>query len=533
MTSLAGTGGLVRLILRRDRVLLPIWIGLFVIIPSSLVGTMEGLYPTAADLARYADTSGTNPTLLALYGPVYSSDLGGVIAQRAGSMPVILALISIVTVIRHTRADEEAGRRELLGATVVGRHAGVAAALIVTMGADLLIALLIAAGMAGQGLPVAGSAAFGLAFALAGCVFAAVAAVAAQLTEGSGAARGIAIAALGAAFVVRVAGDVGGKDGALSWLSWLSPLGWSHLLRPYAAERWWVPALAAATVVALIAATVALSARRDVGGGVFAQRPGPAMAAPGLRGPFGLAWRLHRSLLLGWSLGFVALGVIYGSVADGIRTMLEDSPELERYLTRIGGASGIVDAYFATIMSLFGLIAAGYAVQAALRLRAEESALRAEPVLATSVSRLRWAGSHLLFSALGPVLVLGVGGLAAGLSHGLNSGDPGGQMARMLGGALVQLPAVWLLAGIAVALFGLVPRAAALAWGALALFFVLGQFGAALNLSQPVIDLSPFTHIPKLPGAEVALTPLAWLLAIAAILAVAGLVGVRRRDLAA
>lgn len=531
MNSLVGTRGLIRLILRRDRVLLPMWVLLLAIIVINVGSSIDTLYPTAADRMKYAATSGTNPTFLALYGPLYNDSLGGLVAQRLGFVPVVVGLIAILTVIRHTRTDEEAGRRELLGSTVVGRHAALAAALIVTGGANLVLALLIGIGMTAQDLPAAGSFALGLAFAAVGCAFAAVAGVTAQLTDGAGGARGIAITVLGGAFVVRLAADVGGEGNGLSWLGWLSPIGWAHRMRPFAGERWWLLALFAALVVVLAGAAVALSARRDVGAGVLPPRLGPAVASPSLRSPLALAWRLHRGLLLGWTAGFAALGVVYGSVADGVKDLVEDNPDLEKYFTRIGGESGLIDAYLASILSVLGIIAAGYAVQATLRLRAEETGQRAEPVLATGVGRIQWAASHLFFSLLGPVVVLAVSGLCVGVTHGLNSSDLGGQVPRVLGGAMVQVPAVWLLAGIAVALFGLLPRAAALAWAAVALFFILGQFGAALNLSQSAMDVSPFTHIPKIPGGDMSVAPLIWLLALTALLGIAGILGLRRRDI--
>lgn len=101
----------------------------------------------------------------------------------------------------------------------------------------------------------------------------------------------------------------------------------------------------------------------------------------------------------------------------------------------------------------------------------------------------------------------------------------------MLAGALVQLPAVWVLSGIAAALFGLLPRLAAASWAALAVFALLVLLGPLMELRQWMLDLSPFTHTPKLPGGEVAATPLVWLLGVAAVLAAAGLAGFRRRDL--
>jgi ABC-2 type transport system permease protein len=140
------------------------------------------------------------------------------------------------------------------------------------------------------------------------------------------------------------------------------------------------------------------------------------------------------------------------------------------------------------------------------------------------------ATSHLIFAVVGPAVTLAAAGLAAGLTYGLSTGDVGEELPRVLAGAVVQLPAVWVLAGIAAALFGLLPRLTSLSWAALGAFVLLGLFGELLQLDQWLLDISPFTHIPKLPGGEVSAEPLGWLVSVAAVLTIAGLVGFRRRD---
>jgi ABC-2 type transport system permease protein len=534
VTALTGTGKLVRLILRRDRVLLPIWILTFAGLMASIVASFQALFSTAAERQSYADASAADPGFTALYGPLHGSSLGELTVWRAGFYPVLIALIALLTVIRHTRTEEETGRRELLGATVVGRHAGMAAALGVTLAATLVLAALVAAALAGQGLPTGGSLAAGLQLAAAGWVFAAVGAVAAQLTSGAGSARGIAVGVLGGTWLLRVIGDVSGlSGGAVSWLSWLSPIGWAHKLRPFAGERWWVLLLVLALTALLAGVAVALEARRDVGAGLLPTRPGPATAAPGLRSPLALAWRLHRGLLAGWTAGFAVVGVVLGGSASSVADMVADNSNLEEIFTRMGGRTGIVDAYLVSVMGILGLMAAGYAIQATLRLRAEETGGRAEPLLATAVGRLQWAASHLVFSIFGSALALVAAGLTVWLTYGLSSGDLGHQLPRVLQGALVQVPAVWVLAAVAVALVGLAPRFAAVAWGALGLCVILVLVGAALRLDQWVMDLSPFTHLPRVPGAAVAATPLVLLLAVAVALGGAGLAGLRRRGIPA
>lgn len=531
MNSLAGTGGLARLILRRDRILMPIWVLILSVIPIEYTAATERLYPTAEARLEYFGSIIGNPGLLAALGPAYNSSVGALGVWRSGPLYAIIGLVSLLTVIRHTRTEEDAGRRELLGSGVVGRSAPLTAALIVTMGANLLIGLFAIAGMLRLGHPAAGSLAFGLSLAAAGWIFAAVGAIAAQLTQGAGGARGIAISVLGAAFLLRAAGDSGGEGGRLSWLSWLSPLGWTEQIRAFAGERWWVFILLIGLFALLGAVAFRLMSRRDLGAGILPARLGPAVAAPGLGSPLALAWRLQRGLLLGWTAGFAFYGVVVGSVAKSAADIATESPQMQKFLERLGGTGGISDAYIATVIGIGALAAAGYAIQSALRLRAEETSLRAEPVLATSVGRLRWEASHLVFAMFGPAVALTAGGLTAGLSYGLTVSDVGGQLPRMLAASFVQMPAVWILAGIAVALFGLLPRFAMLSWAALALCLLIGQVAAMLQLSQWVMDISPFNHVPRLPGGEVTAAPLIVMTALAVALTLIGIAGFRRRDI--
>jgi ABC-2 type transport system permease protein len=533
MSAPAGTGILARLVLRRDRVRLAVWI---VVIGATVLGTaasFASLYPTVASRVSFARSVTGNAGLRALIGrPFDLTSIGGLTAWRIGSIAAVLvALMSALTVVRHTRAEEEQGRRELVGAGAVGRHAPLTAALAVVLAADLAVALVVALSLVAMGEAAAGALALGLALAGAGAMFAAVAALAAQVTETARAANGIVASVLGLSYVLRAAGDAAGNTGP-SWLSWLSPIGWAQRVRPFAGERWWVLGLIAAFALATGAAGYALAARRDLGAGLLPSRPGRAQAGTHLRSPLALAWRLQRGSLAGWAAGFAVLGAAVGGVADSVSQLVRDSPQLDDVISRLGGAGGVVDAYLASIMSLAGMLAAAYAVQAALRLRSEEMSLRAEPVLATAVGRIQWTLSHAAFAVLGPAVVLAAAGLSAGVVHGLRSGDLATQVGRLLEGALVQLPATWVVAGIALALFGLAPQLSVGGWAAVVACLLLGQIGPLLRLPQAILDISPFAHVPKIPGDQLAATPLVVLVAVAAALTAAGLAGVRRRDIA-
>jgi ABC-2 type transport system permease protein len=525
---LAGTSRLAWLAARRDRIWLPAWVLILSFLPASVAQSFAGLYGTEAARRELVSTIGSNPGLVAILGPIHGSSIGAITTWRVGTIGALLvALMAVLTVIRHTRDDEETGRRELLGSTVVGRHAPLAAALLVTTAAGMAIGGLVVVGLLAVGQPAGGSIAFGLGWWLSAVAFAGVGAVAAQLTESSGAARGIAVAAVGLVFMLRLAGD--GAGGGAGWLSWLSPIGWFTNVRAFAGERWWVLLLLVGLGLAGTAVAVGLSARRDVGAGVIRPGVGPASAGRWLGSPVGLAWRLQRPALIGWSAGLGLAAAVYGGLADSFGQLVDENPQLAEVFERLGGQRVLLDIYFDVSLGVLALLVAAFAVRSVLRLRAEEESLRADCLLATATPRLSWAGSHLLFALLAPAGLLALAGLVSGVAYGLVVGDVGGEPGRLMRAALLYVPAVWVTAGVAAALFGLVPRMTGAAWAVLVGFVLLGQLGQALQLPQWALDLSPFTHVPPVP--EVAATPLVWSAAVAAGLIAAGLAGFARRDL--
>ena len=527
-TALAGTGTLVRLALRRDRVVLPVWTAIFVLLAIFSASASVDLFPDEASRVKAAEAINNSPALIALYGRVYDvTSLGEVsLIKMKGLYALFLAVLAFFTLVRHTRSDEEAGRLELVGAGVVGRYAALTAALIVTGGTGLVIGGLTGLGIHAVGLPWEGSILFGLGWFAVACSAAAIAAVAAQVTESARAANGIAGAVLAISYVLRAVGDTSGP----SWLSWLSPLGWALHLRPFAGNLWWVFAVFAAFVAVAVAAAYVLIAHRDHGAGLIRPRPGPAEAAGWLRSPLALAWRLQRGSLLAWTLGFLLGGLIMGNIASDIGSIL-DSQNARDVITKMGGVPGLTDAFLAAELGLLAVIASAYGVQAALRLRSEETSGRVEPVLATSVSRPSWALSHLVIALLGSALLTVAAGVGAGVANGTKTGDLAHSFGRVFGAALVQIPAIWVLVGIVALLFGVVPRWSPFAWVLLVGFLLLGEFGSLFELNQRVMDISPYAHVPKLPGGQMTVMPLVWLAVIALVLTVAGVAGFRRRDI--
>ena len=530
--GVAGTRALTALAVRRDRIGLAAAVYVITAGVAGTAWTLKRLYPTPAGRAALAATGGANPALRFLYGRLDGSSAGSLTTWRYGVWAgLFAALLAIFVVIRHTRSDEEAGRLELVGSAAVGRQAALVAALITATAGAGAVTVLLCAVLPLTGLPAAGSALLALGIGCCGLAFTGIAAVAAQLSSSARAARGIALAVLGAAFVLRGVGDSAGAAGP-GWLSWLSPLAWIQLARPFAAARGWVLVLPLAMAAAGTGLAFALADRRDLGAGLLPDRPGRASASAFLRDPSGLAWRLQRGALAGWAVGYVFLFVICGAAAKGIGQLFGTSSALEREFTRIGGQAAITNAYLAALMLLAGLAGAGYAVSVILRLRTEETGNQAELVLATATGRIRWALSHIVVAVAGSALLLALAGLAAGLGYGLRIGAAGTWAATMTGAALAELPPVLVLAGAALAVVGWWPRASVpAAWTALGLVVVIDLFGPALQLSHWILDISPFAHAPRLPGGPVQAAPLAWLCAVALVLSVAGLAGLRRRDI--
>ncbi|MFE9093001.1 ABC transporter permease [Streptomyces sp. NPDC007264] len=517
---LAGTGTLFRFALRRDRVMIPVWVAVNALMVLSMPNTLKGLYGTAAARADLAAQMSANTSLRAMVGPVLGQSIGALTAWRVGVYAGLLAgVMSLLIVVRHTRDEEESGRQELISSAMVGRRAPLTAALSTALTANLLLAVLVTAGLAAQG--AVGALALGLGIAGVGMVFATLAAIVAQLTESARLARGLTAAGLGAAFVLRAAGDAATNDGS-SVMTWLSPIGWLENERPYADERWWVLLLFVAAALIQCWAAYTLADRRDLGMSFLPTRPGPA--AGGLGSAEALAWRLQRGGVLGWSIGFFLGGLVYGGMTQGAADLVGDNEKAREIFQRMGGQAGLTDAFLAAIVGIMGLVAALYIVASVLRLHGEETSGRAEPVLATAVGRLRWAAGHLVIAFGGSALIMLLAGLGMAAGYGREAGP-------ILGACLVQLPAVWVIGGVAVLLYGVLPRAGAAAWAVAGAALLIGWIGPALDAPQLVLDLSPYGHLPKLPGGEMAWGPVLTLTGIAVVLVAGGLAGLRRRDL--
>lgn len=523
---MTGTATFLRAFLRRGRWHYAWWaLGITLLYYSQAV-SVKGLYTTQAEFDKAAASMEGNTAFIAMAGPARAlNTIGGQVMWQASAFgAVLVGLMSMFLVGRHTRAEEESGRDELLRASPVSRHASMTAALVAALIANVVVGALVALSLVSFPLDVPDSIAVGAGLTLCGWAFAGTALVAAQLTSSTRSMYGLAGSVIAVAYGLRAIGDVGNPV-----LSWLSPLGWYQGMHPYSGLRWWPALLLLALAAAATGAAYALFGRRDFGGGLWPARPGPARAEPSLTTASGFAWRLQRGAILGWTGGVALMGVAYGSIGDDVGTLIGDSSTSRDVFAQGGG--DLVDGFYAVAIVMIALIGAGFTVASALRPRSEEYDGRVEPLLATGLSRRRWLSAQVAITVVGTLLVLGGGGLGLGLGFAMVTGD-GARVWPFLVGTLGYVAPTLVLSGLARLLYGVVPRWASFAWVGLAFGVVVLFFGPLLHLPGWVQDFSPYHHLALVPAEPFRWAPFVVLLALAAGLSVAGQAAFARRDVA-
>lgn len=458
--------------------------------------------------AALISVAAASPAFLFLRGLPDGISSGAVTFFQGFSFTAVLAgLMSAFLVVRHTRGDEDQGRFELVGSTGVTRVTSLYATLLLGTCANVLLALAVAVGFIGAGLPVPGSFLAGTAVCAVGLFFMAAAALVAQVMPSARSANGTAAALVGGAYLVRGAGDaLGTADSSLlhvtaAWPSLFSPIGWAQRIRPFT-EMDLLPLLVitAGTIVLGVVA-VALRSGRDLGASyIAADDSGAERAGAGLASMLGLAWRLQRGSLASWCVTTAALGAVAGGLGPVVRDALEGNPSVAELMNRIvPGDAGLIDLFTTAMLGIAGILAAAAGIEAVLRLRAEEAEGRAELLLAVPASRFRWLGSTLAVAAITTTAAAVAAGASAAVVLAL--GQAGGSSpGTVFAAALAHVPAALVFPAVTVLVFALAPRwSTAVGWGALAAALVLGQFGELLGLPAWLQDLSPFRHSSAMP----------------------------------
>ena len=526
--ALTGTAPLLRTTVRFDGRLYAPWIALATVLSASSVLVYPWVFPTEADRAGLAAAIGSNPALGLIFGPARDlSTVDGFNSWRSLALGGFFAgLGAIFAVTRATRGQEDSGQAELLASGVLGRGSRLMTATALGLIGSLMLGLIAATVTILLGGDPSVSLLIGATYTATGWMFTAVAAVTAQLGSDARAANSMAVGALGTLFILR---GFAYSVEAPAWTIWINPLGWLTETQPATGDHWW-PLLLAITITGLLLALAfALQARRDFGQGAVAPRPGPERGS--VRSTWRLALRINRGPLIAWAVAFVALGFVFGRFATSVKDILAANSAVKQILA--AGATtpdALLGALLVTILSLIGIIAAVPGVQTMLKVRAEEMDDRVEPLMATAVARPRYYASNVVLALLESAVYLL---MAATLIAVLVSGaDLGLSFSEVLVQAVAVVPAVWTITAVSVAVVGAKPHARLAAWIGVVASFGLTLLGPTFGLSDWVLAISPFWHVPTTTSGSPDLSGLVWISLFTLAFVAIGFAGFRRRDLA-
>jgi ABC-2 type transport system permease protein len=539
---MSATATLLRLRLRRDRIQLTVWvlvIALMTMFTASAIASEYGTHTDRVDVLKLATAT---PTLLVVRGQAHGASQGAFfVFESLTYLAVLVALMSTFLAVRHSRADEESGRAELISATAAGRFAPTIATVVEGVIANIAVMVLVFLALLASGFDAAGSATFGWALGVTGIAFLGVGLLCAQVFSSSRAANGCAAALVGIAYVLRGIGDAAGTvsaDGLHSTsgpVSWLSPIGWAQQTQPFAGNYWAVGLLSLGFCAVLVVVTLVLQAVRDNGAGLIAARAGRSRASAVLRGPVGLAWRLARGSIIGWGIGAVVLALLAGKLGATVLDALKSNSQISTAITSMtpGGSGGVLQEFVSAMMGFVGLLVAGCMLQIVMRIRQDEAAGTSEVVLATRVGRIRWFLSFLLVATIAAVVILVLCGILTGATLAQTKGVDAAIFGQSVGTALAQLPAVLIYLAVLGLVFALIPRVTIpVGWAMLAIGAFLGQFGGILKLPDWVRNVSPSQHTPAVPMAHADFSGAWWMAIISILVAIAAALVVRRRDTA-
>ncbi len=523
------TGSLSRFIFRLDRIRILIWVialSFFtIIVPTSFTE----LYGSQQERDGMAQTM-ANPAMTAMVGPANLDNytLGVMTAHQMLLMTAaVVGLMSILLVTRHTRADEEDGRLEIVRSLAIGRLSYLNATLLVISFTCIALTLINGFGLYALGIEsmdLEGSLLYGTALGATGLFFAGVTAVFSQLFDSSRGTIGSSIAFLLLAYLLRAITDVTNEA-----FSWISPLAWVSKAAVYDANNWGPILLLMGASIALFGVANYLNAIRDLGQGFLPSRPGKKYASRFLQSPIGLALRLQRAGIISWAIGMFVLGASYGSVLGDLDSFFADNSAMVELMHLEEGES-MLERFLPMLMIVIALFATIPPVMAMNKLRGEEKKERIVHIVSRAVSRTTLLGSYLLIAVVNGFVMIFLAAL--GLWSAGNTVVEGGLSAELIfGNALSYYPAILVMIGLAVFLIGRIPKFTNFIWAYVLYTFIVLYLGGIFQFSDWLGNLSPFGHIPQTPMEEFTIWPLLVLTVIAVVLAVIGFFGFRRRDI--
>lgn len=523
-----GTKELLYLYIRRDRLRLLIWILLPVLMLIFHSITMVSL-SAGKDIISFLNEFNEDVLISAIHGPIMSLDLEGAILWRAVSpITLFLGIGAILTVIRHTRTDEETGRTEFIRSFSVGQYANLTAAMLLVTLLILLSSMLMTIQMKVIGGDIKGTFIFGATIFFSGIFYGGIGLLACQLKNTSLGSRNIGTIFLGLGLLINILNNMGG--GATS-LKLLSPVAWTRITTPFSGGN--VLGLVYCFIISVIPAFLAyaLSVKRDIGGAIFMDQTGPAVAKQSFNSPLALAWKTHKGMLMGWITTIVLVIGAFASISPSMSGSISSAFE------EIAGDNWMegmtMDLLFLNIMIYILSIFVGlYSLLSMNNLKKEEIDGRNEIILDKKIKRKKYMFSFVLVSLFGSAIILITMGLIAGIVYSMTTNNFGSEFRQIFIMSVSKIPAVWILIGAFSMFYGLIPKLTDICWvlwGSFS-FLEIAWEGGIINWS--IMQLSPFAsshytiHVNNL-----SIRLLMGILIGSGILISIGIVGYQKRDI--
>lgn len=523
--TLAGYGKYLRFTLKHNLVRYLVWIAVVVFLIAYVGIYYKSMFDTQAKLDEFASV-GATPGMVAMIGKISCmATIGGAVWTKIWMFTALTLGIGMVfQVTKGARADEENGRTELFRSRPFGIHSTLASVVSGALILCLIIGILSTLACIGlnldpAGTGITGSIIFGLSVTAIGWLGVGVGALTNQLSASASLANSTGSIVIVAFYCMRMLGDMKSND----TLTWLSPIGWGEKMAPWAQNRGWLIIPVILLTAAFIAAAFVIESRRDYGSGVLKDKKGKSDAKPLMRRSWGLILHLYKGSIIGWSIGIVVAGLMFGSVANSMLSLFSDAdvPMLKD--------SGI-EALMGLLLCFIGLVSVVLPMLIMTGLRSDEAKGLTEAQLAGGISRSRIVLERFLVGTAATALLLMLGGASFGLSYGAVAKDMS-QIWKLAIDSLVYLPGIMAIMSVIVLLFGIIPRATIpVTWFIYGAMYFGVLLSDALKLPKWAANIIPFIGTPRVPYQDFDVSVFGYL-AAAVIFVLLGVVGVRKRDI--
>lgn len=520
---------LIKFTIKREKLKLLLWlIGCLSFVLIGIIAYVTVYNDPIDRLAMSAAMS--NPAMEALFGKAIGLDNYTIGAMYSHTMTVMtLSLISVSTillVIRNTRLEEEEGMLEMFRALPTGKLANTTSVLSILVLYNftiVLLTVLVLIVFGDDSMRFEGAILTGAIYGSIGLLFGAIALLMAQLSSNTRSATMSSFMILGLSYMLRIIGDT-----SIDWLSWISPLGLLYQTKPFVANEWFPVLWINLGSVIIVGISFYLQKYRDLGSGVLPTRTGRDSATRIVKTLPGFVLKLIRTPLIVWTISLVILGITYGSVMGEVESLTAGNEVIEQIIAADPEKS-MVNQFIRIIIGLLSIAEVIPVVQTLMKLNTEEKKGRVVYLLIGKHSRSHLLGIFVLLSFLCSILIQALQ-ITVFAGAVLTSQVEGIEFLDLFISGFTYLPAVWVMIGLAVVLFGWIPKVISSTWAMLGFSFIILYFSNLFEIPEWIKGVSPFYHIPENKMGEVSFMNLVLLSFIAVILLLLGFIGYNRRD---